>query len=520
MAEAINPNANSRQWFVAFAVLMASILTAFDIRTAGIGLSDLRGAFGLTFDEGAWLSTFATAPQALAAPCVGWLVAVFGIRRVMIGPSVLYTIISIVIPFTRDFEVLLALHAVRGVIMGMFVGGALMLAFRSLDRRLWIVALSFYVVRIPVAQNLGVYAAGSYTQTIGWQWLYWEGAVVAPVVAVLFWFGSRPSRTDPTLLDRADWGGMAIFGVALTTIYFALDQGNRLDWFKSGFVVSMFFAATSLFCVFLWHESRIKDPWAHISILVNRNVILGFSAIACFMVASLGSSLLQPNFLVTVAHLRPEQIGDFNGPYSIILLIASTATAVALVRTIKQRATLIVGFSCFALSAWLGTHLTSQWSIPEFRFIVVLQVFGEEIVFLGAVATIFTTIPPAKAISLAAYIQIMRLICSETVVTSMATWVRQREQLHSFLIGLHVTGSTPGFSSIVTILGSRGAVGITSSEATQRGLGVLSSMIRREAYVLAYIDGFWITFIAAVAGLVIVSLMAPPPAHPLTTRAV
>ncbi len=38
-------------------------------------------------------------------------------------------------------------------------------------------------------------------------------------------------------MRRADWGGMAVFGIALTTLYFALDQGNRLDWFRSGLVV-------------------------------------------------------------------------------------------------------------------------------------------------------------------------------------------------------------------------------------------------------------------------------------------
>ncbi len=58
-----------RQGYIAVAIIMASILTAFDVRTApALVPLDLRGAFGLGFDEGAWLSTFATAPQILVAP--------------------------------------------------------------------------------------------------------------------------------------------------------------------------------------------------------------------------------------------------------------------------------------------------------------------------------------------------------------------------------------------------------------------------------------------------------------------
>ncbi|MDE1993396.1 MAG: MFS transporter [Rhizobiaceae bacterium] len=507
-----------RQGFVAVGVIMASILTAFDVRTASIGLPDLRGAFGLSFDEGSWLGTFATAPQILIAPSVAWLIAVFGVKRVMLGPIVIYTAMSILIPFCQAFEVLAALHAARAVMLGIFVGATLMTAFRNLDRTYWIFALAFYVLRIPFAQNLGLYTAGSYPQSVGWQWLYWQGAIVAPLVGVLFWYGAKPTEIDWQLLKRADWGGMALLGTTLTILYFALDQGNRLDWFRSGFVVSMLITAAFLAYVFLWHESAVKEPWAHLSILFSRNIALGFAAIACFMIASLGSSLLEPNFLVSVAHLRPEQIGDFSGPHAILLLACATMTAVLLVRTVKQRLTLMIGFTCFALSAWLGTQLTNLWSLPEFRLIVVLQIFGEEITFLAAVATLFSNVNPARAIALTAYVQVVRLMCSETVGTMMATWIRQREQLHSYLIGLHVDGGTPGWSSTLTALVSGN--GASQAGAASHGMGAVASIVQREANVLAYIDGFWITFLAAIAGLFVVALMSRSPAHPLTHHAV
>ncbi|MBB6305481.1 MFS transporter [Rhizobium leucaenae] len=506
-----------RQGFVAVAVVMSSILTAFDVRTASIGLSDLRGAFGLSFDEGSWLATFATAPQILVAPSVGWLIAVFGVKRMMIGPTLLYSVVSILIPFVGSFELLVALNAIRAILLGLFVGATLMTAFRHLDRKFWIFALAFYVLRIPLTQNLGLYTAGSYSQTIGWQWLYWQGAMVAPVIAVLLWFGGKPAQIDRELLKRADWGGMAILGTALTTLYFALDQGNRLDWFRSGLVVTLLSTAAFQAVVFLWHESRVKEPWAHVSILFSRNIALGFAAIVCFMTASLGSSLLEPNFLINVAHLRPEQIGDFSAPYGLLLIATATATAVALVRTVKQRSTLMIGFTCFALSAWLGTQLTNLWSLPEFKLIVVLQTFGEEIVFLAAVATLFSNVNPARAIALTAYVQVVRLMCSETVATVMTTWVRQREQLHSYLIGMHVTGATPGWNSMLIRLGSGSELGGSQADVVKRGIGVLAGIIQREANVQAYIDGFWITFAAAIIGLFVVSLMAPSPSHPLTT---
>ena len=98
----------------------------------------------------------------------------------------------------------------------------------------------------------------------------------------------------------------------------------------------------------------------------------------------------------------------------------------------------------------------------------------------------------------------MRLICSETVATTMTTWIRQREQLHSNLIGLHLTGTTPGWNAMLARLGSGSSGGGVSADAVTRDIGLL--------------DGFWLTFAAAVAGLVVVSLMAPSPSHPLTAK--
>src|SRR5215813_4826634 len=65
------------------AVLLGCFVVSFDTRLFAIGLPDLRGAFGLSFDEGSWLATISTTPQILIAPALPWLATVFGLRRVL-----------------------------------------------------------------------------------------------------------------------------------------------------------------------------------------------------------------------------------------------------------------------------------------------------------------------------------------------------------------------------------------------------------------------------------------------------
>ncbi|WLS10470.1 hypothetical protein Q9314_24485 (plasmid) [Shinella sumterensis] len=103
------------------AVLVGPYMVSFHSRLFGLGLTDLRAAFGLSFDEGAWLNTFANAPQLLIAPAVGWLVATFGIRRILVPAALLYALTSALIPTTSGFTALVLLHVVHGLLLGIFV---------------------------------------------------------------------------------------------------------------------------------------------------------------------------------------------------------------------------------------------------------------------------------------------------------------------------------------------------------------------------------------------------------------
>src|SRR5258707_4759638 len=84
--------------FAVAAVLLGSFLANFDSRLTTVGLPDLRGAFGLSFDEGAWLSTAGIGSQILIAPAVAWLATVFGLRRVLGIPELVYPLLFLIVP--------------------------------------------------------------------------------------------------------------------------------------------------------------------------------------------------------------------------------------------------------------------------------------------------------------------------------------------------------------------------------------------------------------------------------------
>ena len=175
--------ASHRPIFAVGAVLLGAFLANFDSRLFTIGLPDLKGAFGLSFDEGAWLSTAATASQIMIAPAVAWLATAFGLRRVLGIPSLIYALVSLAIPLVRDFNVLMVLTVIHGLLLGTFVPATLMIILRNLPTHWWLPAVALYSIRVGVSLNVGISVVGFYVDHLGWQWLYWQGVVIAPLMA-------------------------------------------------------------------------------------------------------------------------------------------------------------------------------------------------------------------------------------------------------------------------------------------------------------------------------------------------
>jgi MFS transporter, DHA2 family, multidrug resistance protein len=501
--------------FAVGAVLLGSFLANFDSRLTSVGLPDLRGAFSLGFDEGAWLSTASIGSQIFIAPAVAWLATAFGLRRVLGIPSLIYALVSLVIPSVQNYDTLIVLSIAHGLLLGMFVPATLMIIFRNLPTRWWLPAIAIYSIRVGFSLDTSNSLVGFYVDHWGWQWLYWQGVVLAPLMGLMVYLGTPYEPVNRELLGDADWGGMLLLGAGVAMIYAGLDQGNRLDWLGSGTVAALLIGGGVLLVAFLINESLVRRPWAHVNVLFSRNVGLALIVILFYTLTSLSNSSLVPNFLATVAQLRPEQTGVLLVLYGALPMVVLVPVSVFLLRHLDPRVVLIIGLSAFAAANLLGTQLTHDWALGDFIMIVVLQSIGQAFTLLPIIIIAVANSDFTRATAFAAYIQVMRLGGAEIGVALMGTWLRVREQIHSNFIGQHVAGGSFDVDRILKQL-SAGFAGHGAATAPARALGTLSALVQREANVLAYIDGFWLTFWIAMIALGLVALITRAPPGPFT----
>jgi MFS transporter, DHA2 family, multidrug resistance protein len=501
--------------FAVGAVLLGAFLANFDSRLTSVGLPDLRGAFSLGFDEGAWLSTAAIGSQIFIAPAVAWLATAFGLRRILGVPSLLYALVSLVIPFVRDYNLLIALSIVHGLLLGTFVPATLMIIFRNLPIRWWMPAIAIYSIRVGFALDTGSSMVGFYVDHLGWQWLYWQNVVIAPLMGLMVYLGTPREPVNREVVRDADWGGMLLLGTGVSMVYAGLDQGNRLDWLESGTVAALLIGGGVLCVGFLVNEALVRRPWAHVSVLFSRNVGLSLVVILLYTLSSLSNSSLVPNFLGTVVGLRPEQTGELLVSCGALPMFAMVPLSIFLLRHFDPRGVLVVGLSAFAVANLLGTQLTHDWARGDFVAIVILQSIGQAFTLLPLLIIALSNSDFTRATAFAAYVQVMRLGGAEIGVALMGTWLRVREQVHSNFLGLHLENGSFDVDRFLREL-SAGFASHGASTAPARALGSLSALVQREANVLAYIDGFWLTFWLAMAALGCVALMTRAPPGPFT----
>jgi DHA2 family multidrug resistance protein len=498
------------------AVMLGAFISSLNTRITTFGLADIRGGLGLGFDEGSWLTTVFGAAQMVVTPAAAWLSTVLGTRRVLMWTGTVFTVASLLPPVVSDYGVLMALQLIRGLAVGAFIPSALGFVLRSLAPRWWIWGIAAYSFRFVFSQNVAGAFEGWYSESGHWQWIFWQNAILTPLMVGLVAIAMPRRPIDRALFPRTDWTGIVYAGIGFGLIYAAIDQGNRLDWLNSGTICGLLLGGGLLVAAFFIHEARTEFPLIHLPALGRSSVAVPALLISIYGFSSLATGFVLPDYLTRIQGLRDLQIGDVLNWIALPQVVLVPLVAL-IVQRIDARLVLVFGFATIAVGSWMDTGLTHDWAGGDFLPSQCVEAVGLAFAITALVTYAVANIIPAQAAAIAATIQIARLLGAEIGSGMIQTFVRVREQTYSNLIGLHVQSGAAAVmgaaAQLATPFGSRETgIGIPSTQ----GLDVLARLVQREAYVLAYIDAFWLIAWVSLAGLLLILLLHSPPPNPLT----
>ena len=495
--------------------LGAGIATMFG-RLVSVGLPDLRGALGLGIDEASWIPTAYNMTLMFMGPFSVYLGAFLGARRVLLWTAPIFILASILLPFSPNLSVMLALQVIAGLSSGTFYPLTMSYALRSLPLRYSIYGIGVYSIDILAVTNIAVPLEGWFTNRLTWHWIFWFSALITPLMMLCIYraIPHPPKRAGPK--PSISWRGFLYASLGLSLIFGALDQGQRLNWLESGVIVAMLATGGFLLIAAIIRRWMSPNPLLNIAFLDNRNTLILAAGLFSFRFVLLAVAILIPAFLGAIQGYRPLETGR------VLLWVAvpqvvTGIIAAWLMRRFDGRLIIAIGFALVAIACLMNAQLTSTWAGDNFwasqlviavglsfTFVALVGLLIQQGAFTGAFSR------PIDVLTYSAFIHMVRLFGGEIGTAFMQRFIAVREQLHSNLIGLHVDAA--GWLSAERLTLLTGGVANASSgtdEAQQRAVVLLSGQVSQQAFTLAYMDGFMIIAWVCVGIMLLIALMRP-----------
>jgi MFS transporter, DHA2 family, multidrug resistance protein len=517
-AAAIPSAISTRPLLGILGVLIGAGLVTLTGRMLSLGLADLKGHVGVSYDAGAWLDSAYNASVMFIGPFSVYLGGLLGPRRILLFAAGIFAATCAFLPFIHSYSLLVAALIVAGLTSGTFYPLTLTFALRISPLRFLPFTLAFYATFIDGAVNVAPSLYGWYRDHLSWHWMFWNSALIAPVMMVCIYLGipAAPARTKGA--PAPSFVGFLYLSAGLALMFAAIQQGQRLDWWRSGVFNALFWSGAFFTLCALIRRLGGPNPLVALPYLWKWNTVLLGSLLFWFRFTLTLTIILIPQSLA-IRGFEADQIGPAIIWSAIPLLPVAFTGGLLLRRGLDPRLLLAAGLTCTALAAVLCAQYSSAWAAENYYRTELLTGVGQAFALIGLVGCIvlqgvFTggLSKPQWILTFSAFFHTVRLFGGTSGAVYMAHFLADREKLHSNLLGLHVSSGNWITDANIRAM-TAGLFGKSSGlpSAGARAVDLIAARLRLQAYTLSLIDGFLLVAWTCAIALVLVALLRKSP---------
>jgi MFS transporter, DHA2 family, multidrug resistance protein len=173
-----------------------------------------------------------------------------------------------------------------------------------------------------------------------------------------------------------------------------------------------------------------------------------------------------------------------------------------------------IGFALFATSNFMNAWMTPDYAGEQLMWPNVVRAVGQALAFAPLIAVANGGIEPANACSASAIFNMGRNLGGAIGIATLQTFVTRREQFHSNVLMHSVSSLSEATRERVDQLTqyflSHGVSDPTA--AAHQAIAAIGNTVRRQAFVMAFSDTFFLLGVALVAALIAAMLLKKPQA--------
>src|SRR6204780_5297907 len=241
-------------------VIMGAGIVTLTGRMLSLGTADLKGHLGISFDDGAWIGSAYNMALMFIGPFTVYVGALMGPRKILFYAASAFTVICAFLPLIHNYSLLIVALVLAGLTSGTFYPLTLTFALRNIPLRYLPFTIALYASFVDGAVNIAPSLYGWYRNHLSWHWMFWNSAVITPVMMLCIYFGIPKSPPAREHGEAPSFAGFLYASAGFALILAACEQGERLDWWRSGVFTALFTGGAFLLLCALVRRLRGPNP--------------------------------------------------------------------------------------------------------------------------------------------------------------------------------------------------------------------------------------------------------------------
>ena len=501
-APAPGTQVDMRTWIAVAAGLLGAFMAVLDIQITNSSLRDILGTLSATQEEGSWISTAYLCAEIVVIPMTALFTRALGQRRYLMGTTALFLLFSTLCGSAWSLESMIVFRMLQGFTGGALIPMAMTLVMTRLPPEKRATGMAMFGLTATLAPAMGPTLGGYLTELYGWPWIFdlnWVPGVL--LIGGMYWGLDREPKNLQMLL-KADWLGIAFMATGLASLTIFLEEGNTKDWFDSSFIIT--FAALALFGILGWIVIGFTrpDPFVNLRLYGSRNFMVATILSSVVGMGLYGSSYLLPLFLGQIAGYSPMQIGEVIAWMGIPQLFVMPFVA-RLSQRIDNRIMCMFGLALFGISCLMNAYMDASTGYDQLLVSQIIRAIGQPFVMLTMSNFAMNRVMPKDMPSASSLFNMTRNLGGSIGIAMLATALTNREHFHSARLGEAVSlASSATQARLDSMTQAFIAAGIDPATAANQALAAIDRIVRRESFVMAYNDGFWLVGVILLGAII------------------
>ncbi len=502
--------ADARDWLAVIGAILGAFTAILDIQITNSSLSNIEGALGASSDEGSWVSTAYLMAEIIVIPLTGWLASVIGLRRYLMTNTLLFVLFSVGCALSNSLSEMILFRAGQGFTGGVLIPTAIVIIRNRLPRSQQATGISIFGLTATFAPAIGPTVGGWLTENLSWHYIFYINLLFGPLAMVLQSVALEKVPARWSELAKGDWIGIFFMAIGLPALTYVLEEGQRKDWFGSQVIVGTTILASVGILAFITRELTASRPFINLRVLKNPSVGGGCFLMTVLGAVAFGSIYIIPVYCAQIQGYNAQQIGYvvmWSGLPQLLLFPLMPR----IMRFVDPRLLVIVGTLFFAASCFINVNLTHDVGMDQLILPQLMRAIGQPLFTIPLSQLSTAGLDPRDTADASSLSMMMRNLGGSIGIATLATVIERRENFHFSVLADAITNNAVRTQQrLATMAGAAHHRVADLASAKMMAIGQLALQVRREAYVSAYADAFWIVGVGLLISLSAVSILGKP----------